>query len=100
MNIAETRTEAKKPLYKHYKLKNTADIPKKRERSKWTKENKCCFLSAIIKHGPDFLARELYNLLQLKDFQNKKNDVINKMYDFHMKVFKQHDGTGSSCHAP
>lgn len=97
MNIEETRTSAKQLLIKHYKL-DTEEVPKRKERSKWTKENKFGFFMGIIKHGQGFLVKELYNRLQQKDFKEKA--VIDKMYDFHIKVFKQHNGTGSSCHTP
>ena len=100
MNIEDTKTEAKKLLIKHYNLKNPEDIPERRQRSKWTRENKFGFLLGIINHGQDFLVTELYNLLQQEDFKNKETAAIDKMYDFHIKVFKQHNGTGSSCHTP
>ncbi len=99
MNLEETRTATKQLLIKHYKL-DTEDVPKRRERSKWTKENKFGFFLGIIKYGQDFLVTELYNLLQQKGFKKKEKAVIDKMYDFHIKVFKQHRGTGSSCRTP
>lgn len=52
----------------------------------------------MAKYGQDFLVTELYNnLLQLQDdFEKIEDDLIGKMYDFHIKVLKQHNGSGSS----
>ena len=97
MNIEVTRTATKQLLIEQYGL-NTEDIPNRIERSKWTEKNKFGFFSGIIKHGQEFLVTELYNLLIEKDFKEKEKEVIDKMYDFHIRVFKQHNGTGSSCH--
>jgi len=99
MNIEAKKAAAKQLLTKHYGI-NIEEIPNRRERSKWTKENKFGFFLGIIEHGQDFLVTELYNLLQKNNFKKKEKDVIEKMYDFHIKVFKQHNGTGSSCHTP
>ena len=105
MNSEEKRTATQQLLIKHYNNPlNSEDLPERRERSKWTKENKFGFLLGMAKHGQDFLVTELYNnlsQLQEEDFEKEEEeDLFGKMYDFHIKVFKQHNGTGSSCHTP
>ena len=94
-----TRTESKQLLIQYYKL-NPEKSPKNRERSKWIKENKFGFLLGIVEYGQDSLVNELYNLLKSKEFKRKEKEIIDKMYDFQIRVFKQHNGTGSSCHTP
>jgi hypothetical protein len=89
-----------KQLLKEFYQLNNEDIPNKRERSRWLKENKFGFFLGIIQSGQDFLVSELYNLLQTGDFKVNEKEVIDKMYSFHIEEFKQHNGSGSSCHTP
>jgi chemotaxis regulatin CheY-phosphate phosphatase CheZ len=97
MNLDATKAAAKQLLSEYYQL-HAAELPKQREKSKWTKVNRFGFLLGIIQHAEDFLVAELYNLLLQKDFKKIETAVIDKMYDFQIWVFMHHNGTGGSCH--
>jgi hypothetical protein len=99
MNLEATKSAAIELLSEYYQL-NAAELPQRREKSQWTNENRFGFFSGIIQHAEDFLVTELYNLLLQKDFERNEMAVMDKMYDFHIRVFKQHNGPGSSCHTP
>jgi hypothetical protein len=99
MNLEAIKAAAKQLLSEYYQLK-AAELPQRREKSQWTTENRFGFFLGIIQYAEDFLVTELYNLLLQKDFERNEMAVMDKMYDFHIRVFKQHNGPGSSCHTP
>ena len=85
-------------LQTHFNLPSNDNPPTSKIKSQWAPENKLGFLCGIVEYGQDSDIDTLYNLLS----QNRFDDTlfIAEMYDYYIRPFKQHNGTGSSCHTP
>jgi hypothetical protein len=92
-----------KRLVKDFYSIQQENIPNKREKAKWTAENKCGFLWGILEFGFAVHRDKLNDLLQNGQFGEHEKDFIDEMYQFYIFPFKQHNGTGKSepsCHTP
>lgn len=101
MNTEETKSAAKVLLKEYYTMDGAA-LPQKREKSKWLKENNFGFFLGIIQYGEPFLVtllHKVHKVLEANELTVKEKCIIESMYDFHIRAFKQHNG-GSSCHTP
>jgi hypothetical protein len=92
------KSETLQLLQTHFNLPSNDKPPTSKIKSKWTPDNKLGFLCGIVEYGQDSDIDTLYNLLSQHPFDD--NIFITDMYDYYIRPFKQHNGTGSSCHTP
>jgi hypothetical protein len=90
--------ETLKLLQTHFNLPSDDKPPTSKIKSQWAPENKLGFLCGIVEYGQDSHIDTLYNLLSQHPFED--NIFIEDMYNYYIRPFKQHNGTGSSCHTP
>ena len=96
---SEPKKETLNLLETHFELKLSNDIPTKRFKSDWKPENKLGFLWGILEYGQDSHIDSLYNHLR-SQHPFDDNLFIAEMHYYYIRPFKQHNGTGSSCHTP
>jgi hypothetical protein len=98
-----TKEECGRLLRSFYKV-STNNLPGQRQRSQWTLENKCGFLLGIVQYGMERDARRLHKYLVDNSRVNNAiafTDIVQKtfideMFDFYIRPFKQHSGSGTS----
>jgi hypothetical protein len=77
---------------------DSVTIPQRRQRRKWTKENKFGFLAELLKRGMPLHCERLERMLSTDTFGANEERFIQQIYDYYIFPFKQ--STGNQCQTP